>query len=103
MPRGVMVAREILDLFVKVRVLARQPLVPHERLTLSTEITNVKVRTGIRTSPSLSADVQRCQNAVKVPSNAPIPQFVRHERKRPYPLLSRAAAWPSCLAVSPAR
>ncbi|MDB6147871.1 MAG: hypothetical protein JWO45_1535 [Spartobacteria bacterium] len=25
LPRGVMVAREILDLFVKVRVLARQP------------------------------------------------------------------------------
>jgi hypothetical protein len=31
-PRGVMVAREILDLFVKVRVLARQPTFDFEMI-----------------------------------------------------------------------
>src|SRR5262245_6924204 len=60
MPRGVMVAREILDLFVKVRVLARQPLSHHKRLTLPNEVTNPRVRTGISISFPLSADVPRC-------------------------------------------
>ena len=53
-----MVAPEILDLFVKVRVLARQPLVAHQALTRFRATQNAIFRTEVRTNPAKFADVR---------------------------------------------
>src|SRR5688500_18633716 len=68
MPRGVTVAREILDLFVKVRILARQPIskqTPSARYRPGMVIASIGIRSIRRSRRPRSCTADRLSSCVR--------------------------------------